>query len=436
MPGGEAETGVNIVGALGAADGAGQVVRQISRALDAAGIEYALVDETAPDPELPFDRNLLCLNPERLPGLAGRAGPGLFTGRRSAGLWCWEADAFPPGLAWAFEYVDEVWVYSDFVERAVSAAAPVPVERFVMPVEPEPPIRTERRTLGLPDGFVFLFVFECLSAARKNPLGAIEAFTRAFTHGEGAHLVLKTHGSERHPAAARALRDAAAAHPHVHLLDREASEGEKNAMIAACDCYLSLHRAEGLGLTIAEAMFFGRPVISTGWSGSLELTNDRNSYLVDYSLRPVGADAWPYRSIGRWAEPDLAHASTLMRKVFENPGEARALADRAADDVRRRHSLVTAGATLARRVHTLAERRPRELQRALPESTSQRARRLVERGPHPPRRPGGGRQALRRALLRLLRPYSAHQREVDTELLEAISELERRVEELESRARR
>ena len=376
-----APRGVNLVGSLGTGDGAGQVVRQLSRALDVAGIEQALISEREPPPDPPFDCTLLCLNPDRMPAFAARAGPGFFAGRRTAGLWCWEADLFPAGLAWAFDYVDEVWTYSEFIRAALAPLASVPVERFTMPIDPEPPSRTDPAALGLPQGFVFLFVFECLSAARKNPLGLVEAFASGFAPGDGAQLVLKTWNCERNPGAADELRRAAAAHRHVHLIDRPLPEGEKNGLIAASDCYVSLHRSEGLGLTIAEAMFFGLPVIATGWSGSLELTDERNSYLVDYRLRPVGREAWPYRPIGHWAEPDLDHAAKLMREVFDDPEEAAARGRRAGEELRSGHSPEATARGLAERVDELAERPPRAPDAPLPDSTSQRARRLVERGP-------------------------------------------------------
>jgi glycosyltransferase involved in cell wall biosynthesis len=376
----------------------------------------------------------LCLNPHELPGFAAAVGEEFFAGRPTAGLWWWEGPAFAPGLTWAFDYLDEVWVASRFVAEALEPAAPIPVHRVELPLSPVPPAAKGRAGLGLPDDFLFLFVFDYLSTARKNPLGAIESFRRAFEPGSGAALVLKAHDARRHPEAARRVREAAAAHPDVHLVERSLPEAEKNALISACDCYLSLHRAEGFGLTIAEAMYFARPVIATGWSGNLELMNDANSYAVDYSLQPV-RDAWPYRPLGHWAEPDLDNAAELMRHVFAKRNEAAERGKLAAEEVRQRRSLAATGGTLVTRIERLAEGgQGRQREPAIPATTSQRARRLVERGPDPSWRARlNPLRWLRRALLRLLRPLTAHQREVDREILEAITELERRVEELEDR---
>jgi glycosyltransferase involved in cell wall biosynthesis len=430
----DAGLGLNLVGHFGARDGLGEVARQLARALAEGGLELARIDADSPNGRSRHALNLLCLNPHELPGFAAAVGEEFFAGRPTAGLWWWESPAFAPGLTWAFDYLDEVWVASHFVAEALAPSAPIPVHRVELPLSPAPPVAKGRAGLGLPDGFVFLFVFDYLSTARKNPLGAIESFGRAFEPESGASLVLKAHNPRRHPKAARLVREAAAAHPDVHLIERSLPDGEKNAMIAACDCYLSLHRAEGFGLTIAEAMYFARPVIATGWSGNLELMNEANSYAVDYSLRPVG-DAWPYRPLGEWAEPHLDHAAELMRHVFASPDEAAERGRRAGKEVRERRSLASAGRTLVTRIEGLAQAGHRgRREPPLPVTTSQRARRLVERGPDPSWR---GRlnplRWLRRALLRMLRPLTAHQREVDREILEAVTELERRVEELEDR---
>ena len=425
---------VNLVGHLGARDGLGEAARQLGDALESAGVAVARIDASGGAPAAPHPLNLLCLNPDQLPGFAERAGERFFAGRPTAGLWWWEAPDFPLGLSWAFDYVDEVWVASRFIAEALRPRAPVPVHTVALPFSPLAPAAKSRSDLGLPEGFTFLFVFDYLSTARKNPIGAIESFERAFDGAADAHLVLKAHNPHRHPEAAARVREAAARNPRVRLIERSLPEADKNALIAACDCYLSLHRSEGIGLTIAEAMYFARPVIATGWSGNLELMNGTNSYAVDYSLRPVGEHAWPYRPSGEWAEPSLDHAAELMRHVLASPDEAAERGRRAAEQIRQERSPEVAGRSLLTRIEGLSGGDGG--QRPLPSSTSQRARRLLERGPLPPwRGRGNPLRLLRRALLRALRPQTAHQQEVDREILEAVAELERRVEELERKQR-
>ncbi|MDX6660122.1 MAG: hypothetical protein QOJ55_944, partial [Solirubrobacteraceae bacterium] len=257
--------------------------------------------------------------------------------------------------------------------------------------------------------------------ARKNPLGLIEAFTRAFEPGQGAALAIKAINGERHPEAHRALADAAAAHPDVHLIDRYVSRADKDAMIDACDVYASLHRAEGFGFPLAEAMWLGKPVIATGYSGNLDFMSAQNSWLVDHDLVPIGEGADPYPPTGEWAEPDLDHAAALMREAFAEPEAARARGERGQADVRARYSPEAAGAAMAERLAHLPRLggglSPRGAARA--DSDAGRIARRVRSGPVPPREPRFGRpqRFARRTLLRLIKPFTAHQRMVDEDLL-------------------
>jgi SAM-dependent methyltransferase len=304
-----------------------------------------------------FPVNLICVNADMLPTFAEKAGPGFFFDRYTIGLWWWETSEFPERFFRAFEPVDEVWVGSHFVADAISAVSPVPVVKMTMPVSMPQIEAFDRGDLGLPEGFVFLFVFDYNSVfARKNPLGLVEAFGQAFLEGSGASLVLKSINSEHHPGEHGRLIEAAKGHRDIHIIDRYVTAAEKNAMFAGCDCYVSLHRSEGFGNTLAEAMSLGKPVIATGYSGNMEFMTAQNSYPVDYTLAPIGDDAGPYPATGEWAEPDVGHAARLMRHVFENQGEAGERGLRAAEDLRRNHSAEAVGRVMAERIRRVRAR--------------------------------------------------------------------------------
>jgi glycosyltransferase involved in cell wall biosynthesis len=135
---------------------------------------------------------------------------------------------------------------------------------------------------------------------------------------------------------------------------------QKNAMLAACDCCVSLHRAEGFGLPLAEAMYFGRPTIATRYSGNLEFMTDENSYLVDHGMSRAGMAAEPYYPAeAEWAEPDVGHASRLMRRVFEQRDEAESRGRRAAADMRRDFSPQAAARTMTSRLDEIRSHVPR-----------------------------------------------------------------------------
>jgi hypothetical protein len=195
-----------------------------------------------------------------------------------------------------------------------------------------------------------------------------------------------------------------------------------------CDCYVSLHRAEGFGFGPAEAMCLGKPVIATGYSGNLDFMTPENSLLVDYRLVPIGAGADPYPADARWAEPDVAHAASLMRGLFDDPERARRLGATAAADIRRTHSPSAAGQIMRRRLETIrAIGRPRpgiDPARRRPALAVLPMR--VRQGPIQVARPGRA-QALRglarNAVLRLMRPYTTYQQSIDTMVVGALDDL-------------
>ena len=155
-------------------------------------------------------------------------------------------------------------------------------------------------------GFLFLFAFDFFSIIeRKNPLGLVRAFTQAFRPGEGPTLVLKTINGEKRLTDLERLRVAAADRPDIRLVDEYYTSEQKNALLRLCDCYVSLHRSEGFGLTMAEAMGLAKPVIATAYSGNMDFMSHENSYLVDYETSEVPADSDPYptgHAVGR-SEP-------------------------------------------------------------------------------------------------------------------------------------
>jgi glycosyltransferase involved in cell wall biosynthesis/SAM-dependent methyltransferase len=450
-------SGINIAGYMSSELGVGEAARQMSSALAAAGIETVELDIPVASGEmperlgvlaperLPFDLNLVCVNADMVPEFAMATDPRFFEGRYSVGMWFWELAEFPGTLRRSFEPLDEVWVATEHVAEGVRAHAPIPVEVVRLPVTPEPPAELSRAELGMPDGFCFLFAFDYRSVMkRKNPLGLIDVFSRTFAPESGVTLVLKAMGNHRHPEDAAMLREAASAHPHVTLVDEMVSVREKNAMIAGCDCYVSLHRSEGFGLTLAEAMYFGKPVIATGYSGNLDFMSDENSYLVGYSMTTVGPDAPPYQPEAKWAEPDLDQAARLMQHVLANREEAAAKGALAAEDVRRTHSPEAAAEIIKARLEALAEERtsetttivtreempdeaqaPAALTPAADPNTGMAQVRHLMQFDQPPTKPTAGRlrRRMKRLYMRLLRPYSAYQRRINESMAEALDDV-------------
>lgn len=242
--------------------------------------------------------------------------------------WSWELEEFPREAVARAGLANEIWAVSEFCAESIRRAMPgVPV--FAMPTvarphafEPRP-----RSHFGLPDErFLFLFAFDMASGMeRKNPLGLIRAFRKAFSPSESVHLALKVSRGHDHPADfARLCREAEAA--GATIIDRVMPRSEVQALLANCDSYVSLHRSEGLGLTMAETMLLGKPTIATGYSGNLDFMTATNSFLVHFDRVKLDRDYPPYPRGCTWAEPSVEHAASLMRWVYENREEAATIA--------------------------------------------------------------------------------------------------------------
>jgi glycosyltransferase involved in cell wall biosynthesis len=445
--------GVNVAGFFTAELGVGEAARLLIAGLDAAGVpalpiqgnlmpssrQGAAFQFSRPD-EAAYPINILCINGDGVPVFAREAGHSFFEGRYTIALWWWEVGDPPAAWSQAYEHIDEVWVGSRHIYDAIAPGAPVPVVRMTLPVlEPQVAARS-RVALGLPEeGFLFLYVYDYHSvAARKNPLGLIEAFRRAFEPGSGAKLVLKSINAPSWVAEYERVVLAAREHPDITLIDSYVSAAEKNAMIAHCDCYVSLHRSEGLGLTAAEAMLLEKPVIATRYGGTLEFMNEENSYLVDWTPVEVGEGAYPYPADGVWAEPDLEHAAELMREVRGDPKQARARARLGRRQLLEQHSAAAAGAAMARRLEVVHERLRREGKRSLnlAHIPSLHDGEAVQKLASPPEiQWGRGRAAhmkwrLHRPVAKWAREYMDHQRGIDSELHHAISVLDARLREV------
>ena len=383
--------GVNVVGFLRGELGIGESARLLVGALHAAGIPFRTVpvdqhlasrqgvDVTDTGGSTVFDTTVICVNADLTPAIS-RSVPELVDRSYRIGMWYWEVEDFPPTQHGGFDLVDEVWVATDFVRRAVEPHSPVPV-RIVTPPLPQrgaEPTLT-RTDLGLPDRPLFLFSFDFLSTAeRKNPWGLIDAFRQAFAPDEGPVLVIKSINADRRPAEAERLRLHAAGHPDVLLLEEYLEAAGRDALVALCDVYVSLHRSEGLGLTMAEAMAWGKPVIATGYSGNLQFMTEENSFLVPWVPVAIPPDAEPYPAGGTWADPDLPAAAAAMRLVMERPDVAAARGARAAADIATLHSPAAAGREAARRLAELTGHRGRTPSRVA--FAAHRLARRVRRG--------------------------------------------------------
>jgi glycosyltransferase involved in cell wall biosynthesis/SAM-dependent methyltransferase len=383
--------------------------------------------------DLPF--NLVCVNAPELPQFVSEAGRDRFRDRYTIGVWAWETDAIPPSWDTAFALVDEIWVYSRYVADLLGHAAPCPVVRVPLPIEvPQPSGDDVGFALG-GDAFTFLFLFDFWSTLqRKNPLGLVQAFSRAFEPGEGPRLLLKSFNGDYKPDRLAQLRAATGGRDDIVVVDRFVTDQQRVNLINRCDAYVSLHRSEGFGLTLGEAMALGKPVIGTGFGGNVDFMTPQNSWLVDYSETLVGPEGENYPAHGTWAEPDVDHAAALLREVWENRDETSARAERGRLDVTEHFSLQAVGEMARarlRRLSGLSRRRSVGLEIAgpasggLPHSYVELATVKATYDPlADAAEAGGARGAARKALLQAMRPYTYHQDELNRLVVGALRDID------------
>lgn len=359
--------GVNVCGYLRSEAGLGTMARGWIRALQSAGIAVGLRDVSeltvmrtedatigVANTNTPYGINLVNVNADQHFVVKRFVGDGFFRDHYNIAVWAWELPTFPREWHDRFAEYDEVWAQSTFIAKALAPVSPIPVV-YMPPVLTSPLVGSreagrQRLGVGPDDEFVFLVVFDFASYfQRKNPLGAIAAFEQAFPDAQGARLVVKCVNQHMDPAAFEEMQRLAAGRP-ISIHAGYWSAQELRDVVAACDAYVSLHRSEGLGLLMAEAMAQGKPVIATGWSGNTDFMTPANSLLVGYELVELTQDVGPYRAGQVWAEPSVEQAASFMRKLVEDRDLARTYGRIAQRDIEQHFSETRVGEVIRQRL--------------------------------------------------------------------------------------
>ena len=356
--------GVDVVGFFTAEHGVGEAARVLVSTMKSVDIAVSTINYTdtqsrlghpySTDDVSRFKAALVSMNAEQLTHSPNRLGANFYSNRYVIGQWFWELEQAPEWYAPAWPMVNEMWAPTRFIEHMLRNSAPknVTISYVPLPVT-RPPIDASlsRAHFNIDDRFMFLFAFDFMSVMkRKNPLGLIDAFTRAFPAGSGAQLVIKAINGDKRPNERAQLMAAAAQHPDITVMDAYLSRVETSSLMNLADCYVSLHRSEGLGLTLSEAMSHGKPVIATNYSGNIDFMDTTNSYLVSWERVAVGQNAEGYAADATWAEPNINEAAQMMRFVFENQTEAAQIGQNAQSDILNRFSEAASGAIMKSRL--------------------------------------------------------------------------------------
>ncbi len=340
---------VTIVGYPFQPTGMAEHARSTFRALQAVGVTPRLLnvaeDNRPIDPDLERDFgphlaaslgsgiNVFGVNGDEAARVIDKVGEAAFGAAYNIAYPAWELARYPKDYARVLERFDEIWTPSTFVQAAVAEAVSKPVHCMPLPVDLKLSAFLGRRYFDIPEeAFVVLFFFDFTSfSARKNPDAVLAAFEQVCATRPHADIccVIKSRG-ESHEAEQAALEDRLAAlGPRALAIYGDLSDNEIKNLVRCCDVFVSLHRSEGFGRGMAEAMAMGRPAVATGYSGNLDFMAPGTGLLVDYALIPVGPGEYPHGDGQVWADASSTHAAELIVQLLDDPAEASAMGRRA-----------------------------------------------------------------------------------------------------------
>lgn len=322
--------GINLIGSFSQDSGLGQSCRLVAKLIEKADIPHSFIDFTLNDElvgnnkefqnklsdEYKYGVNLLHINMHEFDRSFLKIGKDKFDYHYNIAYWLWEMNEFPKEWIPLINVLDEIWTPSEFVSEAIRKVTDKPVRTIPYLVEAPYEDKYDRKYFGLPeDKFLYLMLFDSNSISeRKNPKGVVKAFKEAFPNKDKeVGLVIKI-GNAKEKELEELKKELESY--NTYFIDSRLSKVEVNSLVRDVDVYVSLHRAEGYGLVLAEAMLLGTPTIATNYSANIEFQNKENSCLVDYKLIKVGKDIYPYKKDYLWADPDITQASEYMKRLY------------------------------------------------------------------------------------------------------------------------
>ena len=373
---------VVIEGCLSGVSSLAGVNRELARALlRRGGIDLSLVDTDGMglDPAAPGMDGVLAATRRLLPGgpdlVIRQVQPPSF-GRPAQGrlvqVLHWEFGPLPPDWVRMIDAsADEVWVASTYVRDWMTDSGVDPARVTVLPLGVDPErFHPGVAPLDLADtapGLRFLFVGGL--HARKGVDLLLDAYERAFRRDDDVTLVIKDFGPRgpyppgRLDARVRAMA-ASTSGPRVLHLSAPVAEEEMPGLYSACHCLVHPYRGEAYGLTIAEAMACGLPVVIPDRGAARDFTDADTALLVP-SRRvelPFG-EASSYRMDRHPVvhEVDPADLAAILRGVYEDQVAATVIGACAARAIRRDHTWERTARVAAERIAHLTGRVPADL---------------------------------------------------------------------------
>jgi glycosyltransferase involved in cell wall biosynthesis len=362
--------GMNVVGFHLADLGVGQSARCMVKACDAVGLPVAVVplrvncknpngDSTLAarlTDDNPHPINVVHIDAPQSRDIDHHHGSAFRDGKYNIGYWAWELPEFPDAWLPHARYFDEIWAPSNFVRDSIGAKLRQSVHTMPHAIEFSRPTGNFRAKFGLPEKkFLFLFVYDLNSySERKNPRAALAAWRQAFGGRGDTGIVIKVQNKTDNHGDWLRLHDEVAGIPGAILLSETLKRHEVYELQSACDCFVSLHRSEGFGLSVAECMYLGKPVISTDWSATAEFVTGENGCPARCNLIALEHTIGPYDKGQIWADADIDYAAWLMKQLAADPALCAKLGAAAQRTIEERFSPAAIGRRYRRRLDAIA----------------------------------------------------------------------------------
>lgn len=368
-------TGVNIAGYFHAPTGMGESARSMARICAGGKISFRVIPlpSTHIEPRLDIDSlhqgalmtshdpanriNLVIANGDDFPYVRSRLPHAFWAERRNIGYWVWETEELPKAHS-DCDTLSEIWTPSEYSANAIRKVVNIPVRvvPHALDFDEIDQATPDRSRFGIPENkTAFGFFFDCKSVVeRKNPLAIVRAFRMAFgSNPHEAVLVFKASSPDQAPAEIKQLKMETDGLNVVWITD-VLSRAETLALMKSLDVYVSLHRSEGFGLTLAEAMAMGKAVVATNYSGNMDFMDSDISCLVRAKVIETSRAFGAYPAGTRWGDPDIQHAADHFQTLL-NPAIRDNLGSKARQTIRENLDPKTVGIRVSALLRRLSE---------------------------------------------------------------------------------